>query len=111
MCGLNVLNAVTARLVHYPDNGEAINDLADSIITADSQIWQVGLNENQKFSTAPRSSRAAHRRLDWAAYGPHRQVNAPFFAGITGYEDVHPADPDGDGLQPAPAPKAPVMSA
>ena len=31
-CGLNVLKAVTARLVHYADNGEARTDLALSLI-------------------------------------------------------------------------------
>lgn len=111
VCGLNVLNAVTARLVHYADDGGAINDLAESIVTEDSRTWQITIKENQKFSDG--TPIVAHSFVDawnWAAYGPHNQINAPFFARITGYPAVHPADPDGDGLQQAPTPSAQVLS-
>src|SRR3954451_22404935 len=40
-CGLNILNAVTSRLVHYADNGEARTDLAESISTDDAKTWTV----------------------------------------------------------------------
>lgn len=111
VCGLNVLNAVTARLVHYADDGEAVNDLAESIVTEDSRTWQITIKENQKFSDG--TPIVAHSFVDawnWAAYGPHNQINAPYFARIAGYQAVHPADPDGDGLQQAPTPTVDVMS-
>lgn len=110
-CGLNVLNAITARLVHYAEDGAAITDLAESIVTEDSRTWQITIKENQKFSDG--TPVGAHSFVDawnWAAYGPHNQINAPFFARITGYPAVHPADPDGDGLQQAPAPSARGLS-
>lgn len=111
-CGLNVLNAVTARLVHYADNGEARTDLAESISTDDAKTWTIRIRDNAVFSDGtPVNSQSFVDAWNWAAYGPHNQVNATYFSSIVGYDSVHTVDPDGDeGLQQAPTPSANTMS-
>jgi oligopeptide transport system substrate-binding protein len=111
-CGLNILNAVTARLVHYADNGEARTDLAESISTDDAKTWTVRIRDGAEFSDGtPVNSQSFIDAWNWAAYGPHNQVNAPFFSNIVGYDSVHTVDPDGDeGLQQPPTPAANTMS-
>lgn len=110
-CGLNVLNAITARLVHYADDGDVTNDLAEAIKTSDSKTFTVTLKE-RNFSDGTRVTASSFvDAWNWAAYGPHNQVNAVHFAKIAGYPDVHPEDPDGEqGLQQAPAPRSTTMS-
>jgi oligopeptide transport system substrate-binding protein len=111
-CGLNVLNAVTARLVHYADNGEARTDLAESISTDDAKTWTVRIRNGAQFSDGtPVNAQSFVDAWNWAAYGPHNQVNATYFSDIVGYDSVHTVDPDGDeGLQQPPTPAANTMS-
>lgn len=111
-CGLNVLNAVTARLVHYADNGEARTDLAESISTDDAKTWTVRVRNGALFSDGtPVNAQSFVDAWNWAAYGPHNQINAAYFSDIVGYDSVHTVDPDGDeGLQQPPTPAANTMS-
>jgi oligopeptide transport system substrate-binding protein len=111
-CGLNVLNAVTARLVHYSDNGEARTDLAESISTDDAKTWTVRIRDGATFSDGtPVTSASFVDAWNYAAYGPNNQVNAGYFSTIVGYDSVHPLDPDGEeGLGQAPLPGSTQMS-
>ncbi|HUR76054.1 MAG TPA: ABC transporter substrate-binding protein [Sporichthya sp.] len=111
-CGLNILNAVTARLVHYSDDGEARTDLAESISTDDAKTWTVRVRDAAKFSDGtPVNAQSFVDAWNWAAYGPHNQVNAGYFSPIVGYESVHPIDPDGEeGLGQPPLPGSTTMS-
>ncbi|MBA3743267.1 ABC transporter substrate-binding protein [Sporichthya sp.] len=111
-CGLNVLNAVTARLVHYSDNGEARTDLAESIATDDAKTWTVRIRDGATFTDAtPVNAQSFVDAWNWAAYGPHNQVNAGYFSPIVGYDSVHPVDPDGEeGLGQAPTPGSTTMN-
>ncbi len=48
---------------------------------------------------------------NFGAYGPNAQQAASFFDPIEGYDDVHPADPDGEeGKKEAPEPSKKTMS-
>lgn len=111
-CGLNVLNAVTARLVHYSDNGEARTDLAESIATDDAKTWTVRIRDGALFSDGEAvKAQSFVDAWNWAAYGPHNQVNAGYFSPIVGYDAVHPVDPDGEeGLGQAPTPGSTTMN-
>ena len=111
-CGLNILNAVTARLVHYSDNGEARTDLAESISTDDAKTWTVRIREGATFSDGtPVTAASFVDAWNYAAYGPNNSPNAGLFSPIVGYESVHPLDPDGqEGLGQAPPPSATQMS-
>ena len=111
-CGLNVLNAVTARLEHYSEDGEARTDLAESISTDDAKTWTVRVRDGALFSDGTAVNAASFvDAWNWAAFGPHNQVNAPYFSPIVGYESVHPVDPDGEeGLGQAPQPGSTTMN-
>lgn len=111
-CGLNVLNAVTARLVHYSTDGEARTDLAESIATDDAKTWSVRVRDGAQFSDGtPVTAQSFVDAWNWAAYGPHNQVNAGYFSPIVGYDSVHPIDPDGEeGLSQAPEPSSTTMA-
>jgi oligopeptide transport system substrate-binding protein len=111
-CGAEVLNAVTARLVSYNDDGSVQPNLAGAIDSDDAKTYRVTLKEGISFSDG--SPITAHSFVDawnWAAYGPHTQARALMFAPIAGFRDVHPLDPDGnEGLQLPPLPTATTMS-
>jgi oligopeptide transport system substrate-binding protein len=111
-CGAQVLNAVTARLVSYGNDGSVQPDLAGAIDTDDAKNYKITLKEGLTFSDG--SPITAHSFVDawnWAAYGPHTQAEALLFGPIAGFNDVHPADPDGsEGLQLPPAPAANTMT-
>ncbi len=111
-CGLNILNAVTARLVHYSDNGEARTDLAESISTDDAKTWTVRIREGALFSDGEAVTAASFvDAWNYAAYGPNNSINAGYFAPIVGYDSVHPIDPDGEeGLGQPPLPASTTMN-
>ncbi|MCI1749316.1 MAG: ABC transporter substrate-binding protein [Acidipropionibacterium sp.] len=95
-CGGNVLDAVTAKLVHYNSDTAAPElDIAQSIDTTDNQHFTVKLNPGYKFSDGTEVK--AKNFVDgwnWAAYGPNAQQNSYFFEPITGYKDVQCGDDD-----------------
>lgn len=96
VCGGNVLDAVTAKLVHYNSDTAAPElDVAQSIETTDNQHFTVKLNPGYKFSDGTEVK--AKNFVDgwnWAAYGPNAQQNAYFFEPIAGYTDVQCGDAD-----------------
>lgn len=96
VCGGNVLDAVTAKLVHYNSDTAAPElDIAKSIDTTDNQHFTVKLNPGYKFSDGTEVK--AKNFVDgwnWSAYGPNAQQNAYFFEPITGYNDVQCGDAD-----------------
>jgi oligopeptide transport system substrate-binding protein len=96
VCGGNVLDAVTAKLVHYNSDTAAPElDIAQSIDTTDNQHFTIKLNPGYKFSDGTEVK--AKNFVDgwnWAAYGPNAQQNSYFFEPITGYKDVQCGDDD-----------------
>lgn len=90
VCGGNVLDAVTAKLVHYNSDTAAPElDIAESIETTDSVTFTVKLKAGYKFHDG--TDVLAKNFVDawnWAAYGPNAQLNSYFFEPIEGYGDL-----------------------
>ncbi|WP_028984626.1 peptide ABC transporter substrate-binding protein [Sporichthya polymorpha] len=112
VCGGDVLDNVTAKLVRYhPETGALENDLAESIETKDSKTFTVKLLKGVKFHDGTEVD--ADSFIDawnFAAYAKNAQQNASFFSQIQGFEDVNPEDPDGDGPKDPPEPEAEELS-
>jgi oligopeptide transport system substrate-binding protein len=113
VCGGNPLHNVLAKLVRYdPDTAEPINEIAESIESNDSKTWTIKLKDGWTFHDGtPVQAKNFVDAWNWGAYGPNAQLNSYFFEPIQGYDEVHPADPDGTaGPQQAPPPTADKMS-
>jgi oligopeptide transport system substrate-binding protein len=93
-CGGNVLDAITAKLVHYnPENAAPENDIADKIATSDNQNFTVTIKKGYKFHDGTEvKSKNFVDAWNWAAYGPNAQLNSYFFEPIQGFSDVQCAD-------------------
>ncbi|MDN6441419.1 MAG: ABC transporter substrate-binding protein, partial [Acidipropionibacterium jensenii] len=77
VCGGNVLDAVTAKLVHYNSDTAAPElDIAKSIDTTDNQNFTVKLNPGYKFSDGTEvKAKNFVDAWNWDAYGPNAQQN------------------------------------
>jgi oligopeptide transport system substrate-binding protein len=100
VCGGNILEQITAKLVRYdPETGNPTNDLADSITTPDSRVYTIKLKPGIKFQDG--TPVAAHNFVDawnFAAYAPNAQADASFFQPIAGYDDLQGTAPKTDKL-------------
>lgn len=102
VCGGNVLDAVTAKLVHYNSDTAAPElDIAESIETTDSITFTVKLKAGYKFHDG--TDVKAKNFVDawnWAAYGPNAQLNSYFFEPIEGYGDLQCGTaPNAEGVE------------
>jgi oligopeptide transport system substrate-binding protein len=111
-CGGNVLDAITAKLIHYnPDTAAPENDIADKIETSDNQNFTVTIKKGYKFQDGTEvKAKNFVDAWNWVANGTNAQNNSYFFEPIEGYADVqctgkNEDDPCKDG-----APKADKMS-
>lgn len=89
-CGGNVLEAITAKLVHYnAETAAPENDIADKIDSTDNQNFTVTLKKGYKFSDGTEVK--AHNFVDawnYAAYGPNAQSSGYFMEPIEGFGDT-----------------------
>jgi oligopeptide transport system substrate-binding protein len=110
--GGKVIDFLWTGLVSYPNDGSApVNAVADSITTTDSKVYTIKLKAGTKFHDG--TDVKAKNFVDawnWAAYSPNGSPGGSFFSDIAGFADVHTEDPDADGPQKAPEPKAKTMS-
>jgi oligopeptide transport system substrate-binding protein len=110
--GGQVIDFMWTGLVDYPnDGGDPVNAVAESIETTDSQKYTIKIKKGTKFHDGTEVK--AKNFVDaWnhAAYSPNGMSNGSFFNQIQGFADVHTEDPDGEGAQKAPEPKAKEMS-
>ena len=90
VCGGNVLDAVTAKLVHYnSDTAAPEMDIAESIETTDSVTFTVKIKPGYKFHDGTEvKAKNFVDAWNWAAYGPNAQLNSYFFEPIEGYTDL-----------------------
>ena len=74
-CGGNVLDAITAKLVHYnAETAAPENDIADKIETTDNQNFTVTLKKGYKFHDGTEvKSKNFVDAWNYAAYGPNAQ--------------------------------------
>ncbi|SCL40044.1 oligopeptide transport system substrate-binding protein [Micromonospora rhizosphaerae] len=110
--GGKIVDSLWTGLVEYPNNGGAPqNALAESIDTKDSKVFTIKIKKGTKFHDGTEvKSKNFVDAWNWAAYSPNGAANGSFFADIQGYGDVATEDPDGEGPQKAPTPKADKMS-
>ena len=90
VCGGNVLDAVTAKLVHYnSDTAAPEMDIAESIEPTDSITFTVKIKPGYKFHDGTEvKAKNFVDAWNWAAYGPNAQLNSYFFEPIEGYADL-----------------------
>src|SRR6478752_168671 len=88
-CGGNVIDAVTAKLVHYnAETGAPENDIADKIETTDNQNFTVTLKHGYKFQDGTEvKAKNFVDAWNWVSYGPNAQQNSYFFQPIDGFND------------------------
>jgi len=94
VCGGNVIDAFTAKLIHYnSDTAEPEMDIAESIETEDNQTFTVTLKQGYMFQDG--TEVMAKNFVDawnWASYGPNGQQSSYFFEPIEGYADLQCPD-------------------
>ncbi|MEV4812677.1 peptide ABC transporter substrate-binding protein [Micromonospora avicenniae] len=107
-----IIDYLWTGLVEYPNNGGAPqNAVAESIETTDSKVYTIKIKKGLKFHDGTEVKAANFTKAwNWAAYSPNGAQNSSFFADIQGFADVQAEDPDGEGPQKAPEPKAKEMS-
>ena len=93
-CGGNVLDAITAKLVHYnPENAAPENDIADKIETTDNQNFTITLKKGYKFQDGTEvKSKNFIDAWNYAAYGPNAQSSGYFMEPIEGFGDMQCTD-------------------
>jgi len=111
--GSKVIDALFTGLVENdPVTGEPKLANAEKIDTApDGKSMTFTLKSGWKFHDG--TDVKAKNYVDawnFTAYSPNGQQGASFFEQIQGFADVNTPDPDGDGPQQAPQPKAKTMS-
>jgi ABC-type transport system substrate-binding protein len=117
-CGAQVAQGLWSPLVTYTDDiepiwGDEAPDAAAASIEGneDSSVWTVEIKEGWTFHNG--DTVTAQDYVDawnWGAYGPNAADANYFFADIAGYEDLNPADPDGEGPEEAPEPASQELS-
>jgi oligopeptide transport system substrate-binding protein len=93
-CGGNVLDAITAKLVHYnAENAAPENDIAEKIETSDNQNFTVTLKKGYKFHDGTEvKSKNFVDAWNYAAYGPNAQSSGYFMEPIEGFGDMQCSD-------------------
>jgi oligopeptide transport system substrate-binding protein len=93
-CGGDVIDTITAKLVHYnTETAAPENDIAESIETKDNQNFTVKIVKGYKFQDGTEvKAKNFVDAWNWAAYGPNGALNSYFLEPIEGYADVQCAD-------------------
>lgn len=93
-CGGNVLDAISAKLVHYnPETAAPENDIADKIATTDNQNFTVTLKKGYKFQDGTEvTSKSFVDAWNWVADGTNATLGGYFFEPIQGFNDVQCGD-------------------
>lgn len=89
-CGGNILDAVTAKLVHYnTETAEPEMDLAESIETKDNQNFTVKIKEGRKFSDGTEvKAKNFVDAWNWNRRGENATLSSYFFDVIDGAADL-----------------------
>lgn len=111
--GSKVIDSLfTGLMENDPGTGEPKLANAEKIDTSpDGKTMTFTLHSGWKFHDG--TDVKAKNYVDawnFTAYSPNGQQGASFFKQIQGFADVNTEDPDGDGPQKAPEPKAKTMS-
>jgi oligopeptide transport system substrate-binding protein len=105
--GSQVLAALFSPLVDFDAQNKPVEIAAESVTSTDNKVWTIKLKDGYTFHNGEKVT--VENYIDawnYGAYGPNGQGNSYFFEKIDGYADTQAVDPDGDGPQKAPEPKA-----
>jgi oligopeptide transport system substrate-binding protein len=93
-CGGDILDAVTAKLVHYnTDTAAPENDIAESIETTDNQNFTVKIKAGYKFSDGTEvKAKNFVDAWNYSANCANGQDANYFFTPFTGYAEINTAD-------------------
>jgi ABC-type oligopeptide transport system substrate-binding subunit len=109
--GSQVLSSLFYPLVKFDGKNRPIELAADSITSDDNKVWTVKLKPGFTFHNGePVTADSYIDAWNYGAYGPNAQNGSAFYDRIDGYADLQSIDPDGDGPQKAPPPRAKTMS-
>ncbi|GAB7048586.1 peptide ABC transporter substrate-binding protein [Catenuloplanes indicus] len=109
--GSQVLAALFTPLVSYDEANKPVEDAAESITSTDNTVWTIKLKDGYTFHNGEKVTADSYiNAWNYGAYAPNAQGNSYFFEKIAGYADLQSTDPDDDGPQKAPAPKANKLS-
>lgn len=94
VCGGNVMDAITSRLVRYnPDTAKPENEVAEKIDTTDSKKFTIKIKKGLKFHDGTDvKAKSFVDAWNFAAYAPNGQAGAYFFSPIKGYQDLQCPD-------------------
>ena len=98
VCGGNILDAVTAKLVHYNAKTAAPElDIAQKIETTDNKMFTVTLNKGYKFSDGTEvKAKNFVDAWNYTAYGPNGQQGGYFYEPVKGFADLQCTGPSKD---------------
>lgn len=86
-CGGDVLDTLTAKLVHYnSDSAEPEMDIAESIETDDNQNFTVKLKDYKFADGTPVTADSFVKAWNYTAYGPNGQGGSYFYGPIEGFD-------------------------
>ena len=109
--GAQVLSSLFYPLVDFNESNEPVEVAAESITSDDNKVWTVKLKDGFTFSNGEQVVADNYiNAWNYGAYGPNAQGAAYFFERVDGYAAMQSKDPDGDGPQKAPTPKANTLS-
>ncbi|MDP9815972.1 ABC-type oligopeptide transport system substrate-binding subunit [Spirilliplanes yamanashiensis] len=106
-----MLAALYYPLVNFDAQNNPFLVAAESIESPDNKVWTVKLKPGFTFHNGePVTADSYINAWNHGAYGPNGNGGAYFFERIEGYADLQSTDPDEDGPQEAPEPKAKTLS-
>ena len=110
--GSQVLSSLFYPLVNFDANSQPVLVAAASITPSSAnKVWTIKLKPGFTFSNGePVTADNYIDAWNYGAYGPNGQSGSYFFSRIVGYADLQSKDPDDDGPEKAPEPKAKTMT-
>ncbi|MFD2490696.1 peptide ABC transporter substrate-binding protein [Amycolatopsis jiangsuensis] len=92
--GSKAVDPMFAELVGFKgENAEPFNQMAESITTTDSKVYDIKIKHGWKFHDGTEvKAKNFVDAWNYGAYAPNGQINSTFFENIEGYADVHPED-------------------
>ncbi|AVT33485.1 MULTISPECIES: ABC transporter substrate-binding protein [unclassified Plantactinospora] len=109
--GAEVLAALFSPLVDFDAENKPYTVAAESVESTDNKVWTIKLKDGYTFHNGEKVGADNYiNAWNHAAYGPNGNGGSYFFERIEGYKDLQSEDPDGDGPQKAPDPKAKTLT-
>lgn len=92
--GAKAVDPMFSELVAYRgDNAQPYNEMAESITTTDSKVYDIKIKQGWKFHDGTEvKAKNFVDAWNYGAYAPNGQINSTFFENIQGYDDVSPED-------------------